>query len=142
MKKLLSFKKNNDYDLIINCDVNNKINKKFFFRRIKKNYKSVAYTTIINHKIFLNNKINLVSIASYDDHHFKQILLCLKRDINVIIEKPICLKFEELIKIKKALKKSKSKITSNMVLRVNDLFSKIKKKINPKSIYYIEGDYI
>jgi len=55
LKKLLSFKKNNDYDLIINCDVNNKINKKFFFRRIKKNYKSVAYTTIINHKIFLNN---------------------------------------------------------------------------------------
>ena len=73
-------------------------------------------------KFFLNKKINLVSIASYDNYHFKQILLCLRKNINVIIEKPICLKFEELIKIRKALKKSRSKITSNMVLRVNDLF--------------------
>ncbi len=109
--------------------------------KLKKIFSAIKFVDSEN-EIFLNNKINLVSIASYDDHHFRQILLCLKRDINVIIEKPICLKFEELIKIKKALKKSKSKITSNMVLRVNDLFSKIKKKINPKSIYYIEGDYI
>jgi len=109
--------------------------------KLKKNFPNINFVNSEN-EIFLNKKINLVSIASYDNYHFKQILLCLRKNINVIIEKPICLKFEELIKIRKALKKSRSKITSNMVLRVNDLFCKIKKKINPKNIYYMEGDYI
>ncbi len=109
--------------------------------KLKKIFPDIKFVDTEN-EIFSNKRINLISIASYDNYHFKQILLCLKKDINVIIEKPICLKFEELIKIKKALKKSKAKITSNMVLRVNDLFCRIKKMINPKNVYYIEGDYI
>ena len=33
-------------------------------------------------------------------------------------------------------------MTSNLVLRVNSLFKKFKKKINTNRIYFIEGDYI
>ena len=43
------------YDLIINCDPKNIITKKFFFRNLKKNYDSFAYTTIIEHKKINNN---------------------------------------------------------------------------------------
>ena len=46
----------NDYDLIINCDPSHQITKKFFFKTIKKDYKSFAYTTIINHKR-IENKV-------------------------------------------------------------------------------------
>ena len=56
--KYLSFKKefkNKDYSLIINCDQNSKISKKFFFKRFKKNYDSHAYTTIIDHKKIKSN---------------------------------------------------------------------------------------
>ncbi len=54
----------------------------------------------------------------------------------------MCLTQKELNKIYMLLKKKKLKITSNLVLRVNDLFTKIKKKINKKKIFYIEADYI
>ena len=40
----------NKYDLIINSESNNTLSKKFFSKRIKKNYKSKAITTIINHE--------------------------------------------------------------------------------------------
>ncbi len=63
--KFIKFKKNKDYkkmikekyNLIINCDLNNEISKKFFSKTIKKNYYSFAYTTIINHKKLFKNNI-------------------------------------------------------------------------------------
>ena len=47
---------NRDYDLIINCENNNPISKKLFYKKIIKDYKSLAYTSIINHQKFSNNK--------------------------------------------------------------------------------------
>jgi len=62
-KKLINFiKKNkttfynsiinnkNEFDLIINFNENNKISKELFFRKEYKNYKSLAYTTLIYHQ--------------------------------------------------------------------------------------------
>jgi len=43
------------YNLIINCELNNFITKKYFFKKIEKDYNSFAYTTLIEHKNFLNN---------------------------------------------------------------------------------------
>lgn len=79
--------------------------------------------------IFLDKKINLVSIASYDNDHFDQIVKCIKYNKNIIVEKPMCLKISELKIIKSLLrKKPKIKIISNLVLRVNSLFLNLKKK--------------
>ena len=57
-KKIISY---NDiikkgYQLIINCDAGHQITKKFFFKKLEKNYNSYAFTTVINHKKILNNK--------------------------------------------------------------------------------------
>ena len=46
---------NNKYDLIINCDPNNFISKKYFMKRINKDYDNLAYTTILKHKKIENN---------------------------------------------------------------------------------------
>ena len=62
--KLCKFKKNlinqdilkRGYDLIINCEYSNFITKKYFFKRITKNYNNYAYTTIIKHSKINNNK--------------------------------------------------------------------------------------
>ena len=62
--KLCKFKKNlvkkniltQEYDLIINCEFSNFITKKFFTKRITKNYDNYAYTTIIKHSKTINNK--------------------------------------------------------------------------------------
>ena len=45
------------YDLVFNCDSNNELSKKLFFKKIDKNYKSFAHATIIHHKKLNNNKI-------------------------------------------------------------------------------------
>ncbi len=49
----LLIKKN--YDLIINCDSNNYLSKKYFTKKIKKNYNNIAYTTIVKHEKIINN---------------------------------------------------------------------------------------
>ena len=46
----------NKFDLIINSETQNKISKKIFFKRITKDYKSVAFTTIVKHQKCRNNK--------------------------------------------------------------------------------------
>ena len=51
-KNLLS-KKN--YDLIINCDYNNLITKRYFSKKVIKEYNSSAHTTIITHDKIINN---------------------------------------------------------------------------------------
>ncbi len=50
--------KKRDYNLIINSEQNNPITKKYFQKKIEKNYKSLAHTAIIDHKR-IENKIAL-----------------------------------------------------------------------------------
>ncbi len=57
-KKIKNFNKLTDkYDLIFNCDRNNQLSKKIFFKTINKNYKSFAYATIIHHKKRIDNNV-------------------------------------------------------------------------------------
>ncbi len=43
------------YNLLINCDYNHEITKKFFSKKFEKKYDGFAYTTIINHKKLSSN---------------------------------------------------------------------------------------
>ncbi len=119
------------------CDIDKKK-----VKELKKQFPKKIITN--NENIIFNDKsINLVSIASYDNYHFKQILKCIKHNKNIIIEKPMCLNLWELKKIYKLIKKNKNiKISSNLVLRANSLFKKFKKRIKNSDVYYIEGNYI
>ena len=47
--------KKNNYDIIVNCDQNNLISKKYFIQKINKDYKNIAYTTILEHEKLKNN---------------------------------------------------------------------------------------
>ena len=51
-KKLLD---ENKYDLIINCDSNNFLSKKYFSKKIDKDYCNEAYTTVLKHKKLKND---------------------------------------------------------------------------------------
>ena len=50
-KKILT----KNYRLILNCDIDSFFTKKFFFKKLNKNYHSYAHTTIIDHEKILNN---------------------------------------------------------------------------------------
>ena len=52
-EKNLSFL--NKYDLVINCDPFNFITKRYFSKKISKEYNSTAYTTIISHDEIIND---------------------------------------------------------------------------------------
>ena len=109
---------------------------------LKKKFTKIKITDNEN-EIFKDKSIKLVSIASYDNYHYNQIIKCIKYNKHIIVEKPFCLNLKELRNIFKLLKKNKQiKFLSNLVLRVNDLFQNIKKIVEPKKIYYLEADYI
>ena len=55
------FKKIKKYDLVINSEINNLISKKFFTNKVKKDYKSKAYTFLINHR----RKDNYIAIQVF-----------------------------------------------------------------------------
>ena len=111
-------------------------------KELRKKYPNKIVTSKED-EIFFDKEVNLVSIASYDQFHFNQILKCFKYKKNMIIEKPLCLNSNQLKKIYFLSKKNKDiKITSNLVLRTNSLFKDFKKRIRKQKIFYIEGDYI
>jgi len=58
-KKEISYKNliKKDYKLIFNCDQNHSISKKFFFRKINKDYDSFAYVSIVKHEKLSHNHV-------------------------------------------------------------------------------------
>ncbi len=57
LKNSITYKKLNkiNYDLLINCDRTHEITKKFFLKKLEKNYESIAFTTVIDHKKLTSN---------------------------------------------------------------------------------------
>jgi len=112
------------------------------FKKLEKEY-NTKYIDDLN-KIILDDEVNLVVIASYDDSHFIHLKKCLLKNKNVFIEKPLCTKKSQIISLKNILKYSKSNIKINYVLRENPIFINLKKKIKSKffgKIYNIEASY-
>jgi predicted dehydrogenase len=134
---LETYMKSNHVKNIFICDFKKNIEKKFF--KISKNIYHSSFKEMLK-----NKNIKIISIASYDNYHFKQVLSSLSNNKNVFVEKPLCMFKHELKKIFKKQKKTKLLLSSNLVLRSNPLFQNIKKKINDGffgKIFFIEGDY-
>ena len=114
--------KNKKYDLIINCDPLNFFGKKYFFRKMNKNYYNLAYTTILDHEkldnhtaiqiftklgplAFLpisNSQTSVVYSIDINKHQYKE------EEILVLINK-----HNPKFKIKKILKPQKFKLESS-----------------------------
>jgi len=96
--------------------------------------------------ILENDDINIVSIASYDNFHISQIIKALESGKHVMSEKPLCINRSEMLQIYKTQKQNPdAKLSSNLVLRTNSRFEKLKKDIAEGKfgeVYYIEGDYL
>ena len=135
----LTFFKNKNCRVKKVCDFDNK--KKILF---KKKYPDIIFTN--NYFDLIKDKeIKIISIASYDNYHFDQIVDCIKANKNIFIEKPICLLPKELKIIKNLLTKKRNTISLNMVLRTTPLFIDIKKEIEEKkfgNVFYMEADYL
>ena len=112
-------------------------------KRVQKISKKIFISSFKN--ILNNNNIKIISIASYDNFHFDQIIKSFIHKKNVFVEKPMCMSKIELKKIIKKQNETKKFLSSNLVLRANPLFLDIKKKLKTGffgKVFYIEGDYL
>ena len=138
-KHLKEYQKNKYTTIDSICDFNNKK-----LKQIKKKYK--INTSTQNSNLLINNKdIKIISIASYDNYHYSQLIRSIIKKKAVFVEKPLCLNDKEFHKINSVLKKfKKSKISTNFVLRNLKVFEKIRDKIkrgNFGEIYNLEAEY-
>ena len=132
--KFLKFKKNNgetnlvkkNYKLIFNCDFNNLITKKFFYKKISKNYNSYAHTTIIKHKKLLDNKIAIQTFTKKGPIAFLPIS---ETETSVVYSA----KEEKILDIKSIIEKFNNKYK---ILKIDKTLSFELKSINLRTYYY------
>ena len=96
-----------DFNLIINCEKDNFLNRKYFSKKFKKKYDSIAYTALLYHKktenfeakqyftnigplafLPITSKITSVVLSAYnnrrvDDQYFKNFILKFFKDLKV-----------------------------------------------------------
>ena len=120
------------------------------FSEKKRKYFSVTYPdikTVINaDEILRDPNIDIVSIASYDNYHYEQIIKAISSNKHIFIEKPLCLFEKEAKEIRTLLNEHPHiKISSNLTLRTCPRFIRIKDAIHNGemgSLFYLEGDYL
>lgn len=107
-------------------------------------YTVADYTTTYD-ALIENPDINLLVIASYDDHHASQVLKAIQANKHVFVEKPLCRTPAELQSIYKAWQAQPVGLMSNLVLRAAPLFQWLKQAIAAGElgdIYAIDGEYL
>jgi predicted dehydrogenase len=91
--------------------------------------------------------VQAVSIASYDDAHFAQVVAALDAGKHVFVEKPLCRTVDELLAIKHTWSKhgGKLKLSSNLVLRTAPVYQWLQQKVEAGdfgNLYAFDGDYL
>ena len=90
--------------------------------------------------------IDLVVIASYDEHHCRQTLAALDHGKHVLVEKPLCLQPREARDIRSKLARSPGlRLCSNLSLRTCPRFAAVRNAVRSKemgSVYSLEGEYL
>lgn len=112
--------------------------------KMRKDYPGCYFTKRAD-DILDNPEIDIVSIASYDNYHYEQIIKAINNDKHVFVEKPLCLYEKEARHIRSLLKaKPKIKLSSNLILRMSPRFRQLRQMIKKGrlgSLFYLEGDY-
>jgi predicted dehydrogenase len=88
---------------------------------------------------------DLVSIASFDDAHFGQVVSALRAGKHVFVEKPLCRSADEVRAVKEAWEASGRCLASNLVLRAAPAFTWLRDAIAAGElgeVYAIDGDYL
>lgn len=113
-------------------------------RMAHKKYPELKITDNPDH-ILTDPNIDVVSVASYDNFHFDQVMKCLAADKHVFVEKPLCLDSNQARQIVSLFRtKHNLRLSSNLILRLSPRFTSIKGMIDSGrmgQIYYFEGDY-
>jgi predicted dehydrogenase len=95
--------------------------------------------------VLADPRINLVSIASWDDAHAGQVLEALDQGKHVFVEKPLCRTADEARRIRTALRaRPDLRLSSNLVLRASPRFRLVRGMIAGGEfgdLFHLEGEY-
>jgi predicted dehydrogenase len=93
-----------------------------------------------------DEQVQIVSIATFDDAHYSQVMKALAARKHVFVEKPMCRSLEELRDIKRAwLAAGRPHLASNLVLRAAPVYRWLKQSIGDGqlgTVYSIDGEYL
>ncbi len=96
-------------------------------------------------ELLQNPDIDVISIASYDNYHYTQIVHAIEYNKHVFVEKPLCQYRTEAEHIRRLLsEKPGLRMSSNLPLRTAPRFQELKLMIENGSmgqLFYVEGDY-
>lgn len=121
------------------CDINPEVR-----ARIGQTYPDVE---VVDNAAALidDDRIKIVSIASYDDSHYDEVIRTLRLDKHVFVEKPLCLRVEEFRHVREMLsQRPHLRLSSNLVLRHSPRFVDLRDRIANGEfgqLFNIEGDY-
>jgi predicted dehydrogenase len=92
-------------------------------------------------------QVDVVSIASFDDDHFGQVVPALEAGKHVFVEKPLCRTVDELRRIKQAWEQHRGavKLSSNLILRAAPIYQWLEQKIKAGDfgrLYALDGEYL
>ena len=90
--------------------------------------------------------IDVVSVASYDNYHFEQIMEGLENGKHLFVEKPLVLHFHVAVSIRRLLKENRDiQLSSNLNLRTAPRFVRLKEAVQSGEmgrVFYFEADYL
>ena len=92
-----------------------------------------------------DHEVDIISIASFDDAHYEQVVAALQAGKHVFVEKPLCRGLAELGQVKRAWQESGTHLASNLVLRAAPLYRWLKGAIEGGElgeVYAFDGDYL
>lgn len=96
-------------------------------------------------ELLKQDQLNMISIASFDDHHYQQVIDALNANKHVFVEKPLCQTWDQLISLRDVFKEKRYGLMSNLVLRTSELFKHVQSMVlngELGEIFYFEGDYL
>ena len=95
--------------------------------------------------VLKNDDIDIISLASFDNDHYAQVMAGLEHSKHIFVEKPLCQTRDELDNIIKSWRTQPKAIASNLVLRKAPLYIWLKQLIQSGEmgdIYAFDGDYL
>ena len=139
-KHIEAYQSHPQCDVVAVCDF---ADEKISMAREK--YRNVRITKE-SEEIVCSPDIDVVSIASFDNYHFDQIVTGIENGKHIFVEKPMCMNVHEAVMIRRLLnEKPDIRLSSNLNLRTCPLFKHLKKEIlsgDMGQVFYMEGDYL
>ncbi len=130
------YKKMNDVEIVAVADlVEGKAEK--FARKY-----GLKCRTYRSHKELIDNeKLDIVSVCTYNKTHAECTIYALNNGVNVMCEKPMCVTIEEAIAMTKAAKESGKKLSIGFQPRMDPNFQELKKVVQSGElgkVYYVQ----